>query len=81
MRCFVIKDSREDNLIPFVRKKSISVSDRLPYWRLMRVDRVQNIVVIKRKRRHYRKDYTGGTDKNIKNIIISLDSNRLRKTI
>jgi hypothetical protein len=79
LRCFVIRDSRDDVNVPFVRNKSVSVSEKVPYWRLMRVDRMHNINIIKRKRRHYREEYTGGTDKNIVNIINSLNVGKLRR--
>ena len=69
LRCFVIKDSVKDKSVRIKRSKSVSVSNNLPYWRLMRVDRIVSWVTIQRKFSYYREGYTGGTDKNIRSRI------------
>lgn len=65
LRCFVIKDAKEDKSVVFKRNKSYSYSREEPYWRVFRLDRILNLVIIKRKIRWYRPMYTGGSDANI----------------
>lgn len=67
LRCYVVKDAKKDSSVPFSRNKSYSYSREEPYWRTLRLDRLKNIVIIKRKIKYYRKEYTGGSDKNIVN--------------
>lgn len=65
LRCFVVKDAKQDKSVAFSRSKSYSFSREEPYWRVFRLDRIQSITVIKRKIRWYRPQYTGGSDANI----------------
>lgn len=65
MRCYIIRSAKTDKSVRFDRKPSYSFSKDIPYWRLFRVDRIQSIVIIKKKIRWYRELYTGGTDSNI----------------
>lgn len=65
LRCYVIKDAKLDKSVSFNRNKSYSFSREEPYWRVFRLDRILNIIIIKRKIRWYRQEYTGGSDENI----------------
>lgn len=65
VRCYVIKDAKLDKSVFFKRNPSYSYSEETPYWRIFRMDRILSIVVIKKKIRWYRSQYTGGTDSNI----------------
>lgn len=65
LRCYVIKDAKLDKSVFFNRNPSYSYSEEVPFWRIFRVDRILNIVIIKKKVRWYRSEYTGGSDANI----------------
>jgi len=69
LRCFVIRDSVKDKSVRFKRANSESESENLPYWRMMRVDRILNLTTINRKISYWREGYTGGSDKNIRRIL------------
>lgn len=72
LRAYVIRDSKVDpqtkKLKNFTRRKSVSKSERKPYWRLFRIDRIQTWQTIPRKIRAYREDYNPN-DKMISRII------------
>lgn len=75
IRAFVIMDtSRDDQANPKfkTKRKSVSLSTRKPYWRLFRVDRIEDWQTFPWKFSGYRELYTGGTDKHIPNIIASV---------
>lgn len=76
MRVFVIRDTEYDpqtkDKFANARRKSVSKTKRVPYWRLMRVDRMGSWTKIPKVFSKYRELYTGGTDKHIANIITSL---------
>jgi len=69
LRCFVIKDAKSDGSVNIKRNKSVSVSKDVPYWRMMRVDRIIRFTVIERKFSYYRPLYTGGSDKNMVRVL------------
>ena len=72
IRAFVIRDSQRDvgtrDKKNFVRRKSVSKTKRVPYWRLMRVDRIQNWEIIGRKFSKFRPLYNPD-DQMIRRII------------
>lgn len=78
LRCYIIKDAKKDPSVGFDRKKSYSYSREEPYWRTLRLDRIISIYQIKRKIRWYRKEYTGGTDKNIVERLQWVDKSEFR---
>ena len=59
LRAFVIKDSSKDNTIKgkFTRRKSGSKSQRVPYWRLFKVENITDWVNLGKKFSGYREFY------------------------
>ncbi len=71
IRAFVIKstDKDENAKKPFkTKRKSASKTKRLPYWRLFRVDRIQDWQTFPWKFSGYRELYKDTSDKHIANI-------------
>ena len=64
LRCYVIMDTLNDPTVGFKRSKSVSVSGDDPFWRTFRIDRINDLFIIKRKFRYYRRLYVGSKDKN-----------------
>lgn len=74
IRAFVVMDTNKDEQTKpkfKSKRKSVSLTNRKPYWRLFRVDRIQDWQTFPWKFSGYRELYTGGTDKHIANIIAS----------
>lgn len=82
LRCFVIRDTKSDSQFKdkknITRRKSVSKSKRVPYWRLMRVDRIQTWQNIKRKVLGYRDGYNPN-DESIANILAAADTSEFSK--
>lgn len=76
LRVFVIRDTKHDPTFKdkkqFTRRKSVSRSRRVPYWRLMRVDRIVDWQTIPRVFSTYRELYNPD-DEMIDRVIASLD--------
>lgn len=76
LRAFVIRDTAKDEDIKdkknFTRRKSISKSKHVPYWRLFRLDRIGDWQLIPRKFSKHRELYNP-QDKKIGDLISSID--------
>jgi len=70
IRAFVIKDTSIDKEIDWTysRRKSVSKSKRVPYWRLFRVDRMKQFTIFPKKVLAYRNLYNE-KDKQMGKII------------
>lgn len=82
IRAFVIMDTNKDDQTSKTfktKRKSTSLTNRKPYWRLFRVDRIQDWQTFPWRFSGYRELYTGGTDKHIANIITSAPYTSFRK--
>ena len=74
IRAFVIMDTSRDEQADSkfkTKRKSVSLTNKKPYWRLFRVDRIKDWQTFPWRFSGYRELYTGGTDKHIDNIIAS----------
>lgn len=82
IRAYVIKDTASDAAFidkkKFTRRKSVSKTNRVPYWRLLRVDRISNWMLIPRKFSRYRHLYNPD-DKMINRIICKVEYNQFPK--
>lgn len=82
IRVFVVRDTKSDSQFKgkknFTRRKSVSKSQRVPYWRLLRVDRIQTWQNMKRKILGYRDGYNPD-DNAISNILASADISEFSK--
>ena len=78
LRSFVIKDTVTDSTVKFNKPKSVSVSENLPYWRLLRVDRILNLVIIRRRFSFYREGFNGYGDSNIVKKLASVEFNEFK---
>ena len=71
LRAFVVRDTKYDDTFKnkknFTRRKSVSKSKKLPYWRIFRIDRISDWQIIPRKISKYREMYNEN-DKLIANI-------------
>lgn len=82
VRAFVVKDTRFDPATKdkknFVRRKSVSKTNRTPYWRLLRMDRIKAWELIPRKFSQYRPLYNPD-DQMIRRIIAKAPYNHFPK--
>ena len=94
LRAYVIKDSMEDEYVRDKFKKSTlkkiftgkdkhyqsySISDKKPYWRLFKVDKITKIKTMRKKFGRLRKDYNPD-DKMMGEIIISVPKSKLNES-
>lgn len=84
LRVYVIRDTKTDTEFKgkkkFTRRKSVSKSMRKPFWRLMRVDRIQTWETIPRKILGYRSGYNPN-DAMISNIIAAAKTGDFSKGV
>lgn len=80
LRVFVIMDSSADETTKgrFLKRKSVSVSNKRKRWRLFRVDGIDSMTNMKKKFSQYRKQYNPN-DKQMGSIITSLGHNEFPK--
>ena len=78
---FVIMDTAKDQQTKKfdTKRKSVSLTNRKPYWRLFRVDLIQDWQTFPWRFSGYRELYTGGTDKHIANIVASSPHDAFKK--
>lgn len=76
LRAFVIRDTSKDeafkNKNNTIKRKSVSLSKHVPYWRLFRVDRISSWYEFPKKFSKFRELYNPD-DKHINSIITSLN--------
>lgn len=80
LRAFVIMDSSKDETTKgrFIKRRSVSVSDKATRWRLFRVDNIETFTNLKKKFGKYRAQYNP-SDKQMGTIITSLQHNEFPK--
>jgi len=73
LRAFVIKDTLKDKEIKWTvsRRKSVSKTQKVPYWRMFRVDRIEQFMVFPKKITKFREKYNE-KDKCMGRIITSI---------
>ena len=87
LRAYVIMDSEKDslakkkfNIEKGSRRKSVSLSKHRPYWRLFRVDRIQDWTDLKKTFNKLRPSYNPN-DKMLVEIIKSVPLNELKESL
>lgn len=83
VRAFVIKDTNSDEYAGKTfghksRRKSVSKSKKVPYWRMFRMDRIRNFKIFDLKFSGYRKLYNPG-DQQMGKIVASLPKTEFPK--
>jgi hypothetical protein len=81
LRAFVIKDTSRDEEASKkfkTKRRSVSKSRRVPYWRLFRVDRIRDWQMFDKTFSGYRELYNPD-DSNLAEIIASLDQSEFPK--
>jgi hypothetical protein len=79
IRAFVIRDTSKDpELTKITRRRSVSKSKRVPYWRLFRVDGIKSWMPLNKKFSSYREKYNPD-DSKIWEIDTSLDYDQFPK--
>lgn len=79
LRAFVIKDTLKDRDIKWTvsRRKSVSKTQKVPYWRMFRVDRIEQFMVFPKKIIKFREKYNE-KDKCMGKIITSIPKSAFR---